>query len=68
MSMFSTLVELLASVKRTFGNPDWKRMDFSQLHTLKMTTGMMADKYMAKFQMLVGRTSFNKAALEDVFI
>jgi len=35
---------------------------------LKMTTGMMADKYMAKFEMLMGRTSFNKVALEDTFI
>ena len=40
----------------------------AQLHTLKMTMGMMADEYMAKFKMLVGRTSFNEAALEDAFI
>src|SRR5882724_648893 len=33
-----------------------------------MTTGMMADKYMAKFEMLADRTGFNDAALEDVFI
>jgi len=33
-----------------------------------MTTGMMADEYMAKFEMLMGRTSFNEAALEDTFI
>jgi len=33
-----------------------------------MTTGMMADEYMAKFKMLAGRTSFNKAALEDAFV
>jgi len=33
-----------------------------------MTTGMTADEYMAKFEMLAGRTSFNKAALEDAFI
>src|SRR5882724_10339332 len=33
-----------------------------------MTTGMMADKYMAKFEMLADRTSFNDAALEDMFI
>ena len=34
----------------------------------KMTTGMMADEYMAKFKMLSGRTGFNEAALEDTFI
>jgi len=28
----------------------------------------MADEYMANFEMLVGRTSFNEAALEDTFI
>jgi len=33
-----------------------------------MTTGMMANEYMAKFEMLVGRTSLNEAALEDAFI
>jgi len=31
-------------------------------------TGMTADEYMAKFEMLVGRTGFIEAALEDVFI
>ena len=29
---------------------------------------MTADKYTAKFDMLVGSTSFNKVALEDAFI
>jgi len=33
----------------------------AQLHALKMMKGITADKYMAKFEMLVGRTSFNKA-------
>ena len=40
----------------------------TQLHTLKMMMGMTADKYMAKFEMMVGRTGFNKAVLEDTFI
>jgi len=31
----------------------------------KMTLGMTADEYMAKFKMLTGRTSFNKVALGD---
>src|SRR5882672_6062435 len=30
--------------------------------------GMTADEYMAKFEILVGRTGFNEAALEDAFI
>ena len=66
--MFSTLMDLLASVKRTFGNPYQERMAHTQLHALKMMTEMMANEYMAKFEMLVGMTSFNKAALEDAFI
>src|SRR5882672_1456970 len=66
--MFSTLTELLAGIERTFGDPNRERMACAQLHVLKMTTGMMADKYMAKFEMLAGRTSFNKAALEDALI
>jgi len=33
-----------------------------------MTAGMMADEYMARFEMLADRTGFNNAALEDVFI
>src|SRR5882672_7210273 len=67
-SMFSTLTELLAGIEKTFGDPDWERMACTQLNTLKMTTGIMADKYMAKFEMLAGRTSFNEAALKDTFI
>ena len=30
--------------------------------------GMTADKYIAKFEMLMVRTNFNEAALEDTFI
>ena len=33
-----------------------------------MMMGMMADKFTAKFEMLLGRTSFNEVALEDAFI
>jgi len=43
-------------------------MACAQLHALKMTMGMMADKYTANFEMLAGRTGFNEAALEDAFI
>src|SRR5882724_7528608 len=35
MSMFSILVELLASVEINFGNPDQERTAHAQLHTLK---------------------------------
>jgi len=68
MSMFSTLVELLESVKRTFRNPDWERRAHTQLHALKMMMGMMANEYMAKFEKLAGRTGFNESASEDMFI
>ena len=49
-STFSTLVGLLAGIKRTFSNPDWERMAHAQLHALKMTTA--AEEYMAIFEML----------------
>jgi len=64
-STFSTLMELLVGIERTFGDPDQERTVHTQLHALKMKTGMMADDYMAKFKMLMGRTSFNETALED---
>jgi len=67
-STFSTLSELLAGIERTFGDPDQERTAHAQLHALKMMMGMMADEYMAKFEMLVGRTSFNEVELEDAFI
>ena len=39
----------------------------TQLHALEMMTGMMEDEYMAKLEILVGKTGFN-VALEDTFI
>ena len=33
-----------------------------------MTPGTMAEDYMAWFEMLVGRTGFNDAVLEDIYI
>ena len=39
-----------------------------QLHVLKMMPGMTTEEYMANFEMLSRRTSFNKAALEDAYI
>ena len=67
-SMFSTLMGLLAGIKRTFGDPDQERTAHAQLHALKMTMGMISDEYMAKLEMLAGRTGFNEVALDDAFI
>ena len=67
-SSFGTLAELLALIKRTFGNPDWERTACTQLHALRMTPGMTAEEYMASFKMLTTWTSFNEAALEDTCI
>jgi len=33
-----------------------------------MTVGMMAEEYMAKFEMLAGTTGFNDMTLEDAYI
>ena len=57
-----------AGIERTFGDPDQEMTVCAQLHTLKMMTGMRADEYTAKFEMLTGRTGFNEVALEDTFI
>jgi len=65
---FSTVTELLVSIKRTFGDLDRERTACAQLHALKMMIVMTANAYMAKFEMLMGRTGFNEAALEDAFI
>src|SRR5882724_6681341 len=49
MSMFPILGELLSGVERTFSDLDQERMACTQLHALKMMTGMAANVYMAKF-------------------
>src|SRR5882724_8993120 len=67
-SSFGTLAELLASIERTFGDPEWERTACTQLHALRMTLGMTAEEYMASFEMLSTWTSFNKAALKDMYI
>src|SRR5882724_8830256 len=67
-STFATLTELLSSIEKTFGDPNRERTAHAQLHTLKMTVGMMADEYTVRFKMLADRTGFNDAALEDAFI
>src|SRR5882724_5618471 len=67
MSSFGTLMELLASIERT-SDPDQESTAHTQLHALRMTLGMMAEEYMASFEMLATRTGFKKAALEDMYI
>src|SRR5882724_4354951 len=67
-SSFGTLAELLALIKRTFGNPDWERTAHTQLHALRMTRGMTAEEYTASFEILATWTGFNKAALKDMYI
>jgi len=64
----NTLEEFLAFIERTFGDPNWERMAHTQLHALKIMPGMTAEEYMANFEMLSGRTGFNKVALEDAYI
>jgi len=67
-STFNTLEGLLASVKRTFGDPDKERTAHAQLHALRMTPGMTAKEYTANFEMISGRSSFNDATLEDTYV
>jgi len=64
-SQMHTLDKFLVHIERTFGDPDWVRTAHTQLHELKMAQGIMAEDYTSQFEMLVGRTRFNDAALED---
>src|SRR5882724_6749912 len=68
MSTFNTLEGLLASIKRSFGDPDKERMAHAQLHALRMTPSMTAEEYTANFEMISGRTGFNDATLEDAYV
>jgi len=67
-SQMHTLDKFLVCIERTFGDPDWARMAPTHLHELKVAQGIMAEDYTAQFEMLVGRTGFNDAALEDAYI
>jgi len=68
MSSFGTLADLLALIERTFSDPDWERTTHTQLHTLRMTLGVTAEEYTASFKILATWTSFNEAALEDMYV
>src|SRR5882724_848304 len=63
MSTFNTLEGLLMSIQKTFCDPDRERTACTRLHVLKMMPGITAEEYMANFEMLSRRTSFNEAAL-----
>ena len=63
-----TLDIFLEDVEKTFRDPDRAHTAHAQLHKLKMTPGSMAEDYTARFEMLAGRTGFNDAALEDIYI
>ena len=67
-SQMQTLDIFLESIKKTFGDLDQAWMARPQLHELKMTPKTMAEDYTAQFEMFAGRTSFNDAALEDIYI
>ena len=70
-SQMQTLDIFLESVEKTFGDPDQAQTARAQLHELRMTPGTTAEDYMARFEMLVGRTArtdFNNAALKDIYV
>ena len=67
-SQKQTLDIFLESVKKIFGDLDQARTACAQLHELKMTPSTTAEDYTAQFEMLVGRTGFKDAALEDIYV
>ena len=67
-SQMQTMDSFLESVEKMFGDPDQARTARAQLHKLKMAPGTTAEDYTAQFEMLAGRTGFNDAALEDIYI
>jgi len=68
MSSIRTLDTLLENIENAFSDPDQERLAHMQLHALKMTVGITAKEYMAKFKMLAGSTWYNNAALEKAYI
>ena len=67
-SQMQTLDIFLENVEKTFGDLDRAWMAHAQLHELKMTPSTMAEDYTARFEMLAGRTGFNDATLEDIYV
>ena len=67
-SQMQTLDIFLESVKKTFRDPDWAQIARTQLHELKMMLGTTIEDYMAQFQMLMGRTGFNNAGPEAIYV
>ena len=67
-SQMQTLDIFLENVEKTFGDPDRVCTAHTQLHNLKMTPGITAEDYTARFEMLAGWTGFNDKALEDAYI
>ena len=67
-SQMQTLDIFLESVEKAFGDPDQAQTARAQLHELRMTPGTMAEDYTARFEMLAGRTGFNDATLEDIYV
>ena len=65
-SQFMTI--FLEHVEKAFADLDRAHMAHAQLHKLKMTPGNTAEDYMAQFEMLAGRTGFNDAVLEDIYV
>ena len=49
---FSTISAPLTCIEKTFGDPDWEWTACTEMHALKMMAEMMADKDMAKFEIL----------------
>ena len=67
-SQMQTLDIFLESVEKTFRDLDRAWTARTQLHKLKIAPGTTAEDYTARFEMLAGRTSFNDAALEDIYV
>ena len=68
MTQMRTLDIFLGDIEKTFGDPDRARTACAQLHELKMTPSTTAEDYTVQLEMLAGRTGFNDAALEDIYV
>ena len=66
-STIPTFEVFIKQVEDAFGDHDHSRTACTKLHDLRMSLSMSADEYTAQFEILVGRTNFNTAALEDAY-